>query len=70
MFLRKNSVMRTTEKAKIDFESKWQHHSNFYLSKALRSHVKNENQHFIVPWQMEIEEEREIPMEEVCYRED
>ena len=59
--------MKTTGKAKMDFESKGQYHSIFYLSKAIRRH---ENQHFIVPWQMEIEEEREIPREEVCYRED
>jgi len=56
--------MKTTGKAKFDFESKGQHHSKFYLSKTVK---RNENQHFIVPWQMEIGEEREIPVEEVRY---
>ena len=52
--------MSTVEQGKIDFRSKPHRHSNFYFSEAIRSHKKNENQQFVVPWQMVKAKEREI----------
>ena len=52
--------MRTTKKGKIDLKSKPQHYSNFYFSDAIRSHERNEDQLFVVPWQMDVDRKKEV----------
>lgn len=52
--------MRTIEKDKIDFRSKPARLSNFNFSEAERSHKRNENLQFVVPWQMVKAKKREV----------
>ena len=52
--------MRATKKDQIDFKSKPQHYCDIYFSDAIRSHKKNENQQFVVPWQMDKQRKRVV----------
>jgi len=53
-------VMRTIDRNKKNFENKPFCHNNVYFSDEEISFKQFENQHFVVPWQMEKTIEREI----------
>ena len=55
--------MRTIDRNKRNFESKPFYRDNVYSSDEERSFKQFENQHFVVPWQMEKTNEREIVVE-------
>ena len=46
-------VMETIDRNKKDFESKPFFRANVYFSDEKRSFKRFENQHFVVPWQLE-----------------
>ena len=55
--------METTEKTKIDFKRHSQYQGLQQFSDTIRDYRKFENEHFIVPWQMEKEKESKILVE-------
>jgi len=55
--------MRTTERNKNNFESKPLYLDNVYSSDEERSFKQFENQHFVVPWQMEKTKDRKVKVE-------
>lgn len=56
-------VMKTKEKAKLDFERQSQYQGLGYNSHDLRNFKKFENEQFIVPWQMEKTKKDRLLME-------
>ena len=56
-------VMKTKEKAKLDFERRPQYQGLDYYFNKERSFKEFENEQFIVPWQMEKTKKNELLLE-------
>ena len=55
--------MKTDEKTKIEFERNSSYQGLYQYSTKLRDFKKFENEHFIVPWQMDVEKKINILVE-------